>query len=207
MPRSRAANRQLREVQRAKILDAARLIFSRGGPTATMDDIADAANVSHGLAYRYFPGKDAIIQALVDEALASGPASLQHFEQTAGTPEDRLVLLVSTLIDSRRKRPEFHWLLDHVQNSGSTTPKLRNKIRRQKVAFLGVLKRLITEAQARGAVHPGDPERLVMAISAVLVGLGRIALDEPERFSQRCPEPDVILRMLIRPRTEPEAKR
>ena len=40
MPRSKAANQQLRDVQRAKILDAARLIFSRKGPTATMDDIA-----------------------------------------------------------------------------------------------------------------------------------------------------------------------
>jgi AcrR family transcriptional regulator len=198
MPRSKAANQQLRDVQRAKILDAARLIFSRKGPTATMDDIAKMANVSHGLAYRYFPNKDTIFQALVDEALQAGPAGLQHFEQMSGEPEDRLTLLLSSLIESRRERPEFYWLLDHVRSSAATPKKLRDQIRRQKEAFLGLLKRLIVEAQATGKFHSGDPDQLVMAVSAFLEGLSKIALHEPEQLKKRCPEPEIILRMLIR---------
>jgi AcrR family transcriptional regulator len=197
MPRSKAANEQLRDVQRAKILDAARLIFSRNGPGATIDDIAGAANVSHGLAYRYFPGKEAIFQALVDEAMQASPAGLRHFDQMPGNPEDRLTLLISTLIESRRERPEFFLLLDHVRSSAATPKKLRDQIRRQKEAFLGLLRRLIIEGQTRGKVHSGDPDQLVMAVSAVLEGLSRIALHEPEHFRKRCPDAEMILRILI----------
>src|SRR6266576_4967987 len=157
MPRSNAANQQLRDAQRAKIVDAARLIFSRKGPTATMDDIADLAHVSHGLAYRYFRNKDVLFQALVDEALRTGRAGLRHFKRMPGEPADRLTLLISRLVESRRERPEFYMLLDHVRSSAATPKRLSDRIRRQKRAFLGVLKRLVVEAQATGKVHSGDP--------------------------------------------------
>ena len=115
MPRSQAANRQLRDAQCAKILDAARLIFARKGPRATMDDIAGFAHVSHGLAYRYFSNKDALFHALVDEALRAGRADLRHFERMPGEPADRLTLLISRLVESRQERPESYVLLDHVR--------------------------------------------------------------------------------------------
>ena len=198
MPRTKAASQQLRDVQRTNILDAARLIFSRKGPTATMDDVADAANVSHGLAYRYFPNKEALFQALVDEALQAGPAGLRHLELMSGTLEDRLTLLVSGLIQSRCERPEFYLLLDHVRSSPATPQKLRNKMSRQKEAFLSLLRRLIVEGQTTGRVHSGDPDQLVMAVAAFFEGLTRIALHEPDQFSKQCPEPEIVLRMLIR---------
>jgi AcrR family transcriptional regulator len=198
MPRTKVANQQLRDVQRTNILDAARLIFSRKGPTATMDDIAEAANVSHGLTYRYFPNKDALFQALVDEALQAGSVGLRHFEQMSGKLEDRLTLLVSRLIQSRRERPEFYLLLDHVWSSPATPPKLRNKMSRQKEAFLRLLRRLILEGQTAGKVLSGDPDQLVMAVAAFFEGLTRIALHEPEQLRKQCPEPEIVLRMLIR---------
>jgi AcrR family transcriptional regulator len=198
MPRTKAANQQLRDVQRTNILDAARLIFSRKGPTATMDDIAEAANVSHGLAYRYFPHKEALFEALVDEALQAGPAGLRHFEQMSGKLEDRLTLLISRLIESRRERPEFYLLLDHVWSSPATPQKLRNKIGRQKEAFISLLRRLILEGQTTGKVHSGDPDQLVMAVEAFFEGLTRIALHEPEQLRKQCPEPEIVLRMLVR---------
>src|SRR5262245_18945452 len=197
MPRSKTVNQQLRDVQRARILEAARLVFSRKGPNATMDEIAEAAHVSHGLAYRYFSNKDALFQALVDEALQAGHAGLEHFEQRSGKPEQRLTRLISALIESRRERREFYWLLDHVRNSAVTHRKLHNQMRRQKQAFLCLLKHLIVEAQARGKVHGDDPDQLIMTISAFLEGLTRIALHEPEHFRKRCPEPEMILRVLM----------
>jgi AcrR family transcriptional regulator len=64
---------------RARIVDAAlRLFAERGYEAATMRDIAEAADCSLGLAYRYFSGKDALVlelyRRLADE-LADGVAS------------------------------------------------------------------------------------------------------------------------------------
>jgi AcrR family transcriptional regulator len=64
---------------RARIVDAAlRLFAERGYEAATMRDMAEAADCSLGLAYRYFSGKDALVlelyRRLADE-LADGVAS------------------------------------------------------------------------------------------------------------------------------------
>jgi AcrR family transcriptional regulator len=59
MPRTEEANQRIREAQRAKILEAAWNVFARHGLTATMADVAAAAEVSYGLVYRYFVNKEA----------------------------------------------------------------------------------------------------------------------------------------------------
>ena len=116
----------------------------------------------------------------------------------SGAAEERLVQLLSQLIESRRERPEFDLVLDHVRNSPATPPKLRKQIGAQKEAFLGLLKRLIVEGQKRGKVYPGDPDRLVMAVSIFLEGMGRMAQFELEAFRASCPEPEMILRVLMK---------
>ncbi|RDI35866.1 TetR family transcriptional regulator [Rhodococcus sp. AG1013] len=62
----------LRELQkrqsRAHLLEAAaRLIGERGFRETTIDDIAKAAGASRATLYAYFPSKDAIVQAVVEE--------------------------------------------------------------------------------------------------------------------------------------------
>src|SRR5215218_9458437 len=84
VPRTEEANQQLRSVQRAKILAGARTAFARRGLATTMADVAAAAGVSQGLAYRYFAGKDEIYLALVEEALISSAGP--RVEELTGSP-------------------------------------------------------------------------------------------------------------------------
>ena len=69
MPRTEEANRKIRDEQRSNILDAARKVFARKGSSATMAEVAEEAGVSDGLAYRYFPSKDAIFKDLAEGML------------------------------------------------------------------------------------------------------------------------------------------
>jgi len=63
------------EAKREIILHAAIACFARDGfHKTTMSDIANQAGVSDGLAYRYFSGKEEIIQEAV--RLVSGPGQL-----------------------------------------------------------------------------------------------------------------------------------
>jgi AcrR family transcriptional regulator len=58
--------------RRADVLAAARRLFAERGFHATSTrDLAEAADINDALLYRYFPGKDAILAALVDEAVAA----------------------------------------------------------------------------------------------------------------------------------------
>jgi AcrR family transcriptional regulator len=52
-----------REAARSRILDAAREVFSRRGPAATMDEIAEEAGVARRTLFRYFPSKEELAGA------------------------------------------------------------------------------------------------------------------------------------------------
>lgn len=66
-----AARRERARARPAEILDAARDLFSRKGfEAARMDEVAAAAGVTKPAVYRYFPGKDRLIEALLEEDLA-----------------------------------------------------------------------------------------------------------------------------------------
>ena len=65
-PRRSSADR------RADVLAAARVLFAARGFHATSTrELAKAADINDALLYRYFPNKEAILAALVDEAIAA----------------------------------------------------------------------------------------------------------------------------------------
>ena len=56
---------------RRRVLDAARAAFARHGVTASLDDIARAAEVGPGTLYRHFPTRDRLVRAVIDDGLMS----------------------------------------------------------------------------------------------------------------------------------------
>ena len=56
---------------RAALIQAAREIFAERGFEASMDDIADHAGLGVGTAYRHFPNKYALADAIFDDAVAA----------------------------------------------------------------------------------------------------------------------------------------
>ncbi len=76
--RPRKQPRQRRAVEtRARILDAARRVFEEHGYShGTTNRIAEAAGLSVGSLYQYFPNKDAILVELVDAHIEAGTAAV-----------------------------------------------------------------------------------------------------------------------------------
>lgn len=70
--------------QRERILEAARLCFlKRGFHAASIADIAQEAEMSPGLMYRYFANKHAIIKAIIERQLESGRRQLEEIKSPA----------------------------------------------------------------------------------------------------------------------------
>lgn len=64
--------RRSSEARRADVLAAARRLFAaRGFHVTSTRDLAEAADINDALLYRYFTDKEAILTALVDEAIAA----------------------------------------------------------------------------------------------------------------------------------------
>lgn len=71
---SPSAHRPLRrdaERNRQLILDTAKIVFAQRGLEASLDEVAHEAGLGVGTVYRRFPNRDALIDALFDDMLAS----------------------------------------------------------------------------------------------------------------------------------------
>jgi len=199
MPRTEAANQRIREEQRAKILNSARKVFARKGVAATMADVAAAAGVSQGLAYRYFASKEALFQELVEQSVQTGIAGIQRIPNMPGTLRERLGYLVSMAWEGRREHPEIYQLMYQVLDDEATSANIRELIGRQGQTYQNVLRKLIVEGQATGEVAQGDPDQLVIVLLTSLDGLSRLALRDPEWVKQHFPDTEIILRIFKPP--------
>ncbi len=124
-----------RETQRANILEAARRVFARKGKAATMADVAQAAGVSQGLAYRYFAGKEQIYRELVEQAVQqAGLATAPPPAESSATPGRRLALLITRLVEYRRDHLEVFQLLSALALTGyeECSTRIRRRTRSRK---------------------------------------------------------------------------
>jgi AcrR family transcriptional regulator len=196
MPRTPEANQRIREAQRAKILESARSVFARKGMAATITDIAAEAQISLGLAYRYFADKEAILSELVKQTVPDDPAGFQNLMKMPGTPE-RLATLIASIVGARGQREplEAHQLLHHALDAGVMPEEIRESLSKRYHLLLATMRQLIIEGQADGSVAPGDPDQLVAVMSACLDGLTRWALRDPDQFRTYVPDAQIILRL------------
>lgn len=79
LPSTPAKSTQRAELQRERILNAAQTCFiEQGFHAAGMAMIAQAAEMSPSLIYRYFDSKNAIILAIVERQLANGRTAIRQ---------------------------------------------------------------------------------------------------------------------------------
>jgi AcrR family transcriptional regulator len=96
---------------RDRILDAAYAVFEeRGVQTGTMSDIAERARVGRATLYRYFPGKDLVVEAVV---LREARQLLEILSEYLGVSDDPGSLLERGLLKALRYL-KAHTLLQRV---------------------------------------------------------------------------------------------
>ena len=167
-----------------------------------MAEVAAAAGVSQGLAYRYFESKEAIFKELLEQAVQEGIAGLPRILEMPGTPGGRLTFLIERAWNGRREHPELYELMYQLLYDESTPDSLRTLVEKQGLAFVEVIRKLIVEGQASGEIAEGDPDQLVTLVLVSLDGLSRWALRSPEQFGKNFPDASLILRIF-----KPEAER
>ena len=92
MPRVRADDY---DAKTKAILDSAALLFAKVGyPTAKMADIAKACGASKSMLYHYFPTKDELLFAMLEEHLDKLIAGIDEVAAQPGTQGDRFSALV-----------------------------------------------------------------------------------------------------------------
>ena len=114
MPPNAGTSRSLpraprRAKKRAQILDAASRIFAtRVYHLVTMEEVAHAARVGKGTLYRYFPSKEDLYLAIVDEAFGLLIDRLEAERAAAAPPATALCRMIEAIVETfARHLPSF----------------------------------------------------------------------------------------------------
>jgi AcrR family transcriptional regulator len=195
LPRTELANQQMREEQRANILNAAREVFAQKGSSATMSDIADKAGVSQGLPYRYFSSKEEIFSILLRETIVSAKEYDRIIKELPGTSSERLERIVTRLLELRKEKPGYYQMLYQMLSDTKTPKEIREALTRRGITFRREMRKLLIEGQKAGKIANDDPDQLLESVMAAIDGLWRRMAYDPQS-TKNFPEPKIILRML-----------
>lgn len=202
MPADRYQPRRNARQDRARdtidtILEAAGRLLSSDGPLAvTTNRIAERAGVSIGSLYQYFPGKDAVLHALIEKEFTrfvdATIAFIEALDPKEVTLEQAVTRLVDRIVeDHGRKSPLYRGLLmsalsfDRLRFTLDNDRRVLTALRTKLVAFLGpvdaddletstfVLLHALKGVQlgAAFAGHPVDDRVRAVTIRLVLASL------------------------------------
>ncbi|MBL8947456.1 MAG: TetR/AcrR family transcriptional regulator [Myxococcales bacterium] len=131
-PRRRPSQARARGTVEVLLTATARVLVRRGWAGTTTNHIAEAAGVSVGTLYEYFPGKDAMVHALVERHLARAEVELGAViaEQASNLGALRLEPLARAMVDAmiglHAEAPRLHRVLFEEVPHG---PAVRRRVR------------------------------------------------------------------------------
>ncbi len=147
----------------ARILDVtASHVRQFGLRRTTVVSIAEAAGMSHANVYRYFPSKDALIDAVTDDWLKPVEAGLREIGDAPDPAYDKLERTLAAIHRAYRNKFEadaniFRLLAEAASADRPIARRHRNRIRVE-------LHRIVDEGMASGVFATGDLRRAVTLI-------------------------------------------
>ena len=146
------------EARKEQIATAAFLCFARKGfhPT-TMQDICAEAGLSPGAVYRYFSGKEAIIESACDEAQAARAVGL--IEEALAEPDTRAMFHALAVAFYSRFDDDAADIYNRASlqlwAEMAVNDRVRESVGRNHNAVRAGLTQVVREAQRRGDVDAG----------------------------------------------------
>ena len=193
-PRSAEQVEQLKGERRGALLRAARVVFAKKGLSAAkISEIAAAAGYSYGLVYHYFPQKEALFAAVVEETVKSWEDFISAARQQQAESWDRLLYVCTQMILGVREEPEHLLIILRALTEDDAPPPVRDALARYNQQIREQLATLIEDGQREGSVASGPPMELARTLLVIVQGLAisRI-LDKDADF----PSMKLVLRFL-----------
>ncbi len=146
---------------RERILEVARLVFTRDGANATLDDIARQAAIGPGTLYRHFPTRDALIEAVYRSEVDKLTAAAQRYTSTL-PPVEALRAWMRLFIDHVAAKT---LIIPAMNTVAGGSQRLMEGVRSH---IHGAFVALVQRAIDHGSLRPDtDPQDFVRALVGV----------------------------------------
>jgi AcrR family transcriptional regulator len=155
------------QLNRERLLEAAKEAFTRSGANASLDDIASEARVGAGTLYRHFPTRDALIEAVYRTEVEKLAAAERKFAE-AMSPIEALRAWMLLFVDYIATKQLIAPALNTFVGGPS---KLYEGSRGQiQGAIDALVKRAIKSGDIRRDLDPFDLLRALIGVSNVASG-------------------------------------
>jgi TetR/AcrR family transcriptional regulator len=174
---ARARREREKEERRQSILRAAREVFFRDGfHRATVDDVAERAEVSKGTVYLYFESKETILARLLLEGLDELLEELERAYAAAEplAADERLRQLGRAYLRFFEEKPEYFQLLmatDRGRFQDSVAPETYQEVLSASLEGLDWVVRTIQQGIDEGVFHRCDVRPAASILWATLNGV------------------------------------
>jgi AcrR family transcriptional regulator len=149
---------------RERILEVAKLAFTRSGANASLDDIASEAGVGPGTLYRHFPTREELLQAVYRSEMEKLAAMERKFAQTMPPLEALrawLLLFVDAIETKQIIAPALNTLIGDPKKVFAASYALMQE------AIRALVQRAIKNGDIRKDVEPMDLLRALVGVAHV----------------------------------------
>jgi AcrR family transcriptional regulator len=145
-------------------MDSAAALFAKEGyPAAKMQDIAKACGATKSMLYHYFPTKDDLLFAMLQEHLQRLILALEEALAGTGKARERLQLMVEAYTQKSAQSRRRHVV---TMNDMKFLPRARQTpLIEQQRQLVGLVSHLLQE------LNPGLPEDVYKPYTMMLVGM------------------------------------
>lgn len=171
----------MRAESRQAILGAALAVFGeKSFAESTTAAIAERAGVSKGLVFNYFPSKDALLQALLEQMLGE---ALDFWDARPwdGTPQEQLLDWVDTAIGQVLRRPGFYRLYFSLALQPGGSAAVGQALQNLQWRLASYLQRAEALLEAAGSAQPALDARL---LQCAINGLAQVVMTGPSLASE-----------------------
>lgn len=191
---------------RAALLERAEeMLATTGASGLSLRELAREAGVSHGAPRRHFPDRQALLDALAENGFERLGRELDATMGAAqGTFTERLVVFAQTYVRFAAR----HSALLAIMHTSNDRPDARHLRDANDRAFAAPIA-LIADARRRGDIVDTNPDRVSMAVLAMLQGLAVLVttgMSGEQSLDTLVSESIEVLVDGLRPRTEATAR-
>lgn len=163
--------RRRADARPSEIVEAAYQVFSeKGFAAARLDDIARRAGVSKGALYLYFETKQDLFEAVVKDAVAPNIGTIEAFALGFPGPVEQLLRLMMPRIAELANQSGIGKVIKMVIGESGNFPEIARIWHDDVIAKgLGVLIKIIEQAQTRGEIRAGDARQHALSIIGPLL--------------------------------------
>lgn len=173
-----------------RILEAAAEVFAtRGFHEARVEEIAALAGVGKGTIYLYFPDKQELFLAMIDNRLKLGMERLKSRSGGTGSAAQRFSAVISEAVAMVTSQPAGAG--SEVQPPSSCAAQCRAHLLRAGTQTRELMLQILRDAATEGSLAGGDPDSAATAALWLLQGVAQQYLLVGER-----PDPGMVARVL-----------